>query len=227
MVDRLANSEKSKVREQLLVDNARPQTFRCEVNSPYFNVPGEIVVVERGGRSTFNIPKSRGSTTGNPTSPRGGSRSTDRGGATDKDKPSTATSAGGIGALLLASFHPHAAGTFPARIVMRSASEVRVYAIEATVSAPGVSRELSFSAPARQAIFQDIPIVNNTQEEWTLKASFSGSRAFDGPGVIRVGRKSSGVYPLKYKPAWVGEEQARCRYLIRLRRIRLTTNCSV
>ena len=107
-------------------------------------------------------------------------------------------------------FRPKAPGLFPAQLVLNSPSEIRVYAIVATVTAPPVTSELEFITPARQAIVQEIPIVNSTTEPWTLTADLNGSSAFSGPRSLVVGPDGqSGVYRLSFKPSWIGKMQGK------------------
>ena len=107
-------------------------------------------------------------------------------------------------------FRPKAPGLFPAQLVLHSPSEIRVYAIAATVTAPPVTSEVEFVGPAGQAIVQEIPIVNSTADPWTLKAELSGSNAFSGPRSLVVGPDGqSAVYKLTFKPAWIGKVQGK------------------
>ena len=81
----------------------------------------------------------------------------------------------------------------------------RRYEIRASVSKNGVEKELIFESPARQAITQDIPLYNNTDEGWTLRASFTGSPFFTGPTQLQIAPHAHCSYALTFQPLEICE----------------------
>ena len=78
-----------------------------------------------------------------------------------------------------------AAGEYPCRLTLASGAETRVYLFEVTVKAPGVVRALEFVAAAGQKIIQEVPIVNNSGVDWTLRAQITEAalRGFHPPAL--------------------------------------------
>jgi hypothetical protein len=106
---------------------------------------------------------------------------------------------------VMVQFAPQQPGEYPARLVLRSPLEVRVFDVLAVVKAPQKKRVIDFEAPAREIIVQDIPIVNRSGTDWTITASIrgEGSRVFQGGKSVKIPKGSEGTYKLKYKPDWV------------------------
>ena len=82
---------------------------------------------------------------------------------------------------------PKEAGKYPCNVVFRCPVETRVYSIRVEVTHSGPDKVLEFVAAARQAITQDIPVVNGTDKPWTMRAVLKGSNAFSGPPSFKVG----------------------------------------
>jgi hypothetical protein len=99
-------------------------------------------------------------------------------------------------------------GKYPCNVVLRSAIETRVYEVQLEVTSEGPERVLEFTTHARQAITQDIPIVNGTDTTWAIRATLKGSSEFSGPPILKIPAMSTGHYKLVYKPAWIGSEKA-------------------
>ena len=102
---------------------------------------------------------------------------------------------------------PQGPGKYDGRIILRSAFDIRVLDVEATVTAQGTRAELTFSCPARQAISQDIPIINHSDREWVIQSSLSGDY-FSGPKEFKVppmGAQGPGMamYTLTFAPSWI------------------------
>merc|ERR1711871_1232180 len=128
-------------------------------------------------------------------------------------KAALATPRGAMGdgqGSIMVNFQPSAAGEYPAQLVMRSPIEVRAYDFYFTVKAPGKAKTLQFEAPARQVIVQEIPIVNNSNQDWSIGAKITGegSRLFKGQKNMKVKAGDEGSYKLQYKADWVSESSA-------------------
>lgn len=182
MVERLVGSTRNKARDVQKAAESRerpPAAYSVEFNSPYFQPQGEVVL---GGRA--GLEGGRAAVLPPGAAPAGQNR-------------------------LAFTFHPKAAGVYPCRVVLRSPQDVRVYELEAVVSAAGLQTTLEFTAPARRDIVQDVPLVNNTDAVWVLRARITGSPAFSGPAELRVPPRGTAAYPLRFRPAWVCTAEAK------------------
>ena len=178
--DRLSGGIKAKIRDALKkCDEKNSTVYNIEVNSPYW----------KANCATFTVRP-------------------------ESDKPSKGSDAaalctprdGSSGVPFI--FQPKGAGVYPCTVVLRSSYDIRVYELEVTVTAPGVKTSLEFSAPARQAIVQDIPIRNSSETPWNLRATISGSKMFTGPSGINIPPGDTFTYPLCFTPAWITDESA-------------------
>jgi len=184
-VDRLTGAAKNKAREALKKKEAESQpmsVFQVQLNSPYFNSQTQQLMIQPtvsggdGGKIGLTTPRNGGVSANN----------------------------------IPLSFSPHAAGKFNCQLIMRpmdpTLQDVRVYEFEVNVTAPGIKTALEFSTPSRQAIFQEIPITNNSDQDWMLSAQIQGSRTFKGPQRLSVPAGKSANYTLSFQPEWVCEE---------------------
>ncbi|KFZ66291.1 hypothetical protein N321_07181, partial [Antrostomus carolinensis] len=96
-------------------------------------------------------------------------------------------------------FIPRCAGRYHCQILLKSSCDVRVYEIECVVNTDQAEAELEFLTPAYQAVIQDIPINNMSNQDWKLQAILEG-RGFYGPTLINVGLGETALYPLMFKP---------------------------
>ncbi|XP_015672831.1 cilia- and flagella-associated protein 47 [Protobothrops mucrosquamatus] len=96
-------------------------------------------------------------------------------------------------------FKPQYAGRYPCHILLESKYDVRLFKIECVVNTDTYEAELEFVTPAYQAVIQDIPITNLSQQDWKLKADLKGY-CFYGPPIIYVVPGETTLYPLMFKP---------------------------
>ncbi|KAJ3300030.1 Cilia- and flagella-associated protein 47 [Borealophlyctis nickersoniae] len=87
------------------------------------------------------------------------------------------------------------------------ASDVRVLKVDGMAISEGSKAELEFAVPARQSVTQDIPIVNKSDEDWTIKAHLQGPY-FTAPYSVTARARSSVIYPITFRPPRAGESQA-------------------
>ena len=60
---------------------------------------------------------------------------------------------------------------------------------------------------------QELPLENHGTEEWTLGASFVGSKAFSGPSSLKVPANEKATYPITFTPTWGCDEK--CKLTLR------------
>ncbi|KAM9828926.1 cilia- and flagella-associated protein 47-like isoform 1-T1 [Syngnathus typhle] len=96
-------------------------------------------------------------------------------------------------------FKADTVGQFSCQIILKSCFDTRVYLMEALVTSPGGSVHLDFSSPAQHPVTQDIPLQNETHQDWTLKAELCGE-GFFGPKVLIVPAGTRACYPLTFHP---------------------------
>lgn len=186
-VERLTGAAKNKARDNIKKKEAElaetQSVFEVKLNSPYFSSQTQQLMIQ---------PSANG------------------GSGDSKIGLSTPRNAGVSANNVPISFSPHAAGKFNCQLIMRpmdpTVQDVRVYEFEVNVTAPGIKTALEFNTPARQAIFQEIPITNNSGQDWTLQAQIAGSRNFKGPPRLAVPAGKTANYTLSFQPEWVCEE---------------------
>ncbi|KAJ3144304.1 Cilia- and flagella-associated protein 47 [Geranomyces variabilis] len=107
-------------------------------------------------------------------------------------------------------FHPKNPGKYTARILLTclDSSDIRLYSINAVAISEGSRATLQFSVPARQTVLQDIPIVNRTDEDWSVKAQMQGSKQFTGPNTLTVHARGTTNYTVSFAPQKAGESAA-------------------
>ncbi|KAJ3172770.1 Cilia- and flagella-associated protein 47 [Geranomyces variabilis] len=107
-------------------------------------------------------------------------------------------------------FHPKTPGKYTARILLTclDASDIRLYSISAVAISEGSRATLQFSVPARQTVLQDIPIVNRTDEDWSVKAQMQGSKQFTGLNTLTVHAHGTTNYTVSFAPQKAGESAA-------------------
>eukprot|EP00052_Salpingoeca_macrocollata_P027279 m.258540 g.258540 ORF g.258540 m.258540 type:complete len:1892 (-) comp22721_c0_seq5:19-5694(-) len=109
-------------------------------------------------------------------------------------------------------FAPVDAGTYVCDVVLSGYDDVRVIRIEAT-AVRDTSFELVFSSPAQQETVQELPVHNDSDTAWHIRAvltpgSGAGAAevAFSGPPELEVPAHTRGSYALRFAPQWPGEQ---------------------
>ncbi|XP_069034828.1 cilia- and flagella-associated protein 47-like isoform X2 [Lepisosteus oculatus] len=90
-------------------------------------------------------------------------------------------------------------GRYLCQIVLRSLRDVRVHLVECMVHGVGTDGELEMVTPALQSVTQDIPLINQTLQDWKLHGVIEG-KDFHGPSVIYVRAGERMGYPLMFRP---------------------------
>ncbi|GFR48569.1 hypothetical protein Agub_g10471, partial [Astrephomene gubernaculifera] len=100
--------------------------------------------------------------------------------------------------------NPIGTGIYPSRIMLTSVLDVRVVDLELTAQTMTQSFVLEFSTCARQAITQDIPLVNTGDTQMTVSATTSGP-PWSGPREVLVPAGATVAYPLQFRPLMPGD----------------------
>jgi hypothetical protein len=181
-------------------------TYDVKLSSPFYTAAKHITVVAQGKPL---MPAEKGKAGGqagaSPDAPRQKM-------SVDSGKGNTATLGGGAansGKLSL-EFRPKEPGVYPCTITLTSDTDLRIYQIEGTGTAPNTRCSLTFSAQARKSVTQEIPIVNPTERDWLIKPTFTQSgNEFNGPREFTAkkrqptGQATTSYYPLTFEPDWV------------------------
>ncbi|KAL3045754.1 hypothetical protein OYC64_013917 [Pagothenia borchgrevinki] len=97
-------------------------------------------------------------------------------------------------------FQADCVGQFTCQVILRSWCDTRVYVLEAQVTSQGGSVHLDFSSPAHRSVTQDIPLHNETHQDWRMQAEVYGG-GFSGPKVLNVPAGTRACYPLTFHPS--------------------------
>lgn len=185
--------------------------YTVQISSPFFTCSAPHVVLDasrfteeekqnsskskRGAKS--GMISDRSHLHGNSNSNSKGGRDSLFGG--DINMQPSAEEAGAVDLL----FTPKGPGLYRTEVCLVSPYDVRMYNVEMTVTPEKVEPELELASPVRQALSQDIPIYNGTDEQWTLRALLQGSKMFTGSNDLVVPPRSTAHYTVTFKPNWI------------------------
>ncbi|XP_056226909.1 cilia and flagella-associated protein 47-like [Seriola aureovittata] len=97
-------------------------------------------------------------------------------------------------------FQANRVGKFTCQVVLKSSCDTRVYMLEALVTSQGGSVHFDFSSPSHSSVTQDIPVHNETHNDWIMQAEVCGE-GFCGPKFLNVPAGTRACYPLSFHPA--------------------------
>ena len=71
------------------------------------------------------------------------------------------------------SVNPAKPATYPCFVILKSLdrTDIRLYEFKVNAIPQKIKAQLEFKVPARGQVTQEIPIVNNSQKEWTVTAA--------------------------------------------------------
>ena len=129
---------------------------------------------------------------------------------------------------LLVQFSPRGPGLYKSDVVLTSNYDVRLLHIEAKVMDDKGAPTVEFHVPARQTVTQPLPIVNGTDERWSLRVNWSSTKSqagspndsgpdeqaaksgsysvrelFQHPMEFSVAPHSTEHFPLSFSPPWL------------------------
>ncbi|XP_020737338.2 cilia- and flagella-associated protein 47 [Odocoileus virginianus] len=96
-------------------------------------------------------------------------------------------------------FVPLSPGRYPCKILLTSRHDVRLYCVEGVVNKERPEARFDFETPAFEALTQNIPINNETNNEWKCQVTIEG-KWFHGPPILYVRPGETVDYPLTFKP---------------------------
>ncbi|KAH7821511.1 putative flagellar associated protein [Monocercomonoides exilis] len=181
--------------------------YKVELSSPFFSAPKEFsIVLDSPLDVRRSIENRRLSEASSPLSPMTSSRNNSN--ITTLMSTQSQSQNQGIVKFPL-TFHPKQPGEYTCRLLLRSALDLRIFDIKGIVQTPGVSGSVDMNAVARHPVTQDIPIINNTTQEWIIRANINPTNGqcgsgpdcvFKGPQTVRIPGHSTGSYPLQFAP---------------------------
>ncbi|XP_078087998.1 cilia- and flagella-associated protein 47 [Mustelus asterias] len=103
-------------------------------------------------------------------------------------------------AIMPMKFHANGPGRYTCQILLRSSCDIRLYTITCVVNAEdNFEIELEIAASTHQSLIKNIPVYNDTQEDWKIKAILEGEDFF-GPSMMYIASCETAMYPLMFKP---------------------------
>jgi len=181
-------------------------TYDVRVTSPFYQAPKQITISQL--QPTAPAASS--------AAPAGPAKKTTAGAKAAEKKDAAAAATADLNTEKLAlEFRPREPGVYPCSVILTSAIDMRIYSIEGTGTAPNSRVALTFNTHARREVVQSIPIVNPTDKDWPIKATFKqDGLAFDGPREFIAkkrsanGQATTSNYPLTFRPEWICDVKA-------------------
>ncbi|XP_072116671.1 cilia- and flagella-associated protein 47-like [Mobula birostris] len=91
-------------------------------------------------------------------------------------------------------------GHYTCQVLLKSQYDVRLYNIVCVVNSEEYfESELEIAASTHQSVTKNIPLQNETQEDWTIRAVLEG-KDFFGPSMLHIRACETSMYPLMFKP---------------------------
>lgn len=88
------------------------------------------------------------------------------------------------------------------QLIFRSldGTDVRVYKLNINAIPRPVKGGLHLSCPWGEELKQELPLVNNSDRDWFIKATLNLPSTFHGPRELIVRKRGGGTYPLTFRP---------------------------
>lgn len=181
--------------------------FEIEISNPFFTGPSSITLYDQskgpaGGRSgdakgSDPTPKNRKGAAGDQQLARDNSQ-------TDSNQN-----------MLELTCNPTKPASYTCYVILKSLdrSDIRLYEYKLTAIPQKIKAQLEFRVPARGVVTQEIPIVNNSSQEWKVSAVLEQAKAqpygpFSLPRPNILVRKGGGAeaFTLSFRPQWICQE---------------------
>merc|ERR1719353_2807171 len=177
-------------------------TYDVRLTSPFYTAPKQISIMQaQSGPATSSAVPSKPSSKGGKN----------KAAAAEAEKVQPDLNS----EKLCLEFKPREPGVYPCSVILTSNNDMRIYSIEGTGTAPNSRVSLTFHTHARREVVQSIPIVNPTDKDWPIKATFKqDGLAFDGPREFIAkkrsanGQATTSNYPLTFRPEWICDVKA-------------------
>ncbi len=98
-------------------------------------------------------------------------------------------------------FFPKASGKYMCRVILtcEEYSDYRIYLINGLARSEGLKADLEFIVPAKEMITQEIPIINNTEDDWNIRATLHGEH-FWAPFMLTAKAGNVTNFPIDFRP---------------------------
>jgi hypothetical protein len=138
--------------------------FEIEISNPFFSGPSSLVLQDltRAG-APQGAAAAKGGAQGTPRGKKGDA-------APSKDQPSGDSAALNI---LELNCNPAKPASYTCYVILKSLdrTDIRLYEYKLTAIPQKIKAQLEFRVPARGFVAQEIPIVNNSSQEWKVVAT--------------------------------------------------------
>ena len=128
--------------------------FNCETTKTFFNIANQFALMIEKDSSMMTIKEKSGDSKNNDASPMN---------TLNNNKSN----------LFIVKFSSKLCQVFEGDIIMRNVdvkSDIRIYRIKITVVPRNIKATLEFTCPLYEKIIQKIPIFNNSEKDWIIKA---------------------------------------------------------
>jgi len=114
--------------------------------------------------------------------------------------------------LLELNCNPSKPASYTCYVILKSIdrTDIRLYEYKLTAIPQKIKAQLEFRVPARGEVKQDIPIVNNSSQEWKVIATLEQQKggAFQlQKNVLIVKKGATECFSLSFRPTWVMESK--------------------
>jgi hypothetical protein len=211
IMDKAAQQRQKELQAQQLADakSGKPvavesKYFEIEVSNPFFSGPSSLTLVDTQARA--GAPHQRDAAKGGQPTPRG-----KKGEQVQRDQ-----SAGDVQAsnTLELTCNPAKPASYTCYVILKSLdrTDIRLYEYKLTAIPQKIKAQLEFRVPARGQVQQEIPIVNNSSQEWKVVATLEQGKGAGSGGVplFQIAPNSKLVkkgaaenFTLSFRPQWV------------------------
>jgi hypothetical protein len=169
--------------------------FEIEISNPFFSGPSSISLVDTSKAGTLQRDNPKGQA---PT-PRG------KKGEPAQREPSAQD--GSASNALELTCNPAKPASYTCYVILKSLdrTDIRLYEYKLTAIPQKIKAQLEFRVPARGSVMQEIPIVNNSSQEWKVLADLEPK---SGPFSLQrhqmlVKKGGRDNFKLTFSPQWV------------------------
>lgn len=177
--------------------------FEIEISHPAFSGQSNILLTQdqptAGGGKTSSMKED---SKGKSSTPKVGTKGGNSNGAMGAN--------GDLAALnqFEMTVNPTKPATYPCFVILKSLdrTDIRLYEFKVNAIPQKIKAQLEFKVPARGQVTQEIPIVNNSQKEWTVTAVLDQAKGgcFSlARNQITVKKGTTENFLLSFRPTWV------------------------